>query len=544
MIPTARRPSCPLLLGLVLLTWATACPAAPPTLTYLYPAGAQRGQTVEVTAGGTFERWPVQGWADRPGVEVKAAKDRGKLTVTVAADAVPGTCWVRLYDEQGASTLRPFVVGTLPEVQEQEPNDDPRKPQALPSAAVVVNGRLEKPGDVDGFAVPLHKGDTLVASVDANHTLGSPMDPVLQVLSADGFVLAQNNDDHGLDPQVAFPVPRDGSYVVRVFAFPAEPDAGIRLAGADTYVYRLTLTAGGFADHAFPLAVARDAPGEVEVAGWNIPAAARRLTVRPVPGSDLVTLWDPQLANTVPVLLEPHPCLAGPAPGERQRPRPVTLPVTVSGRIDAPGDVNRYEFAAKKGQRLTFRADAGSLGSQVDPGLRLTDGAGSRLAQADDTTAGKPGTRNAELSFAVPQDGTYRLEVRDQAGQGSFRHVYRLRAVPAAPDYALTVAADRFTLTPGKPLEIPVTVDRRNGFDRDVEVRVEGLPDGVTAAAVKAAGPAGKSVSLRLEAKAGPVSAPLRVVGSVAGREDATRTATAPLAGLPATPSLWLTVTR
>jgi hypothetical protein len=524
----------------MLLTGTTTCRAAPPTLKYFYPAGAQRGQTVQVTAGGTFERWPVKGWVDRPGIEVKAAEDRGNLTVTIAADAVPGTCWIRLHDEQGASTLRPFVVGTLPEIREQEPNDDPRKPHVLPSAPVIVNGRLDKTGDVDGFAVPLHRGDMLVASVDANHTLGSPMDAVLQVLSEDGFVLAQNHDDHGLDPQIAFPAPRDGSYVVRIFAFPATPDAAIRFAGADTYVYRLTLTTGGFADHAFPLAVARDTPDEVEVAGWNIPAEARRLTVRPVPGSDLVTLWHPQLANTVPVLLEPHPCLTGRATG--QRPCPVTLPVTISGRIDAPGVVGRYEFAAKKGQRLSLRADAGSLGSQLDPGLRLTDGAGNRLAQADDATAGKPGTRNAELSFAVPRDGTYRLEVRDQAGQGSFRHFYRLRVVPAAPDYALTVATDRFTLTPGKPLEIPVAVERRNNFDRDVEVCIEGLPDGVTGAAVKAAGPAGKAVSLRLEAKAGPVSAPLRIVGRVAGQADATRTARAPQLGFPPNPSLWLTV--
>src|SRR5579885_710126 len=189
---------------LVLSAWPAAGRAAPPALTYLYPAGAQRGQTVEVTAGGTFERWPVRAWVDRPGVEVRAAKERGKLTVAVARDAIPGVCWLRLYDEQGASGLRPFVVGTLPEVQEQEPNDTPASAQVLPSASVVVNGRLQKAGDVDAFAIRLHKGQTLVASLEANHTLGSPLDGVLQVRSADGFVLAQNNDEHGLDPQVVF----------------------------------------------------------------------------------------------------------------------------------------------------------------------------------------------------------------------------------------------------------------------------------------------------------------------------------------------------
>src|SRR5581483_2412519 len=111
--------------------------------------GAQRGTTVEVTAGGTFERWPVKAWVSGQGVEVKPAGDKGKLSVTVAADAVPGTYWIRLHDEQGAGIPRPFVVGTLPEVLEREPNDDRRKPQVL-EPSVVVNGRLNPAGDVDG----------------------------------------------------------------------------------------------------------------------------------------------------------------------------------------------------------------------------------------------------------------------------------------------------------------------------------------------------------------------------------------------------------
>jgi hypothetical protein len=85
--------------------------AAPPALTYLFPAGAQQGKTVEVIAGGTFARWPVQVWTDRKDVTIKAAKDKGKLSVTIAAESTPGICWVRLHDEQGASELRPFFIG-------------------------------------------------------------------------------------------------------------------------------------------------------------------------------------------------------------------------------------------------------------------------------------------------------------------------------------------------------------------------------------------------------------------------------------------------
>ena len=83
---------------------------------------------------------------------------------------------------------------------------------------------------------------TLVASLDAQRSLASPMDGVLQVVSDRGFVLAQNNDYAGLDPQVTFRVPTDGRYVVRVFAFPATPDASVRFGGGDRFLYRLTLT--------------------------------------------------------------------------------------------------------------------------------------------------------------------------------------------------------------------------------------------------------------------------------------------------------------
>ena len=93
------------------------------------------------------------------------------------------------------------------------------------------------------------------------------------------------------------------------------------------------------------------------------------------------SLWHPQLANTLAVEVEPHRCLVETESNDRKTPQMVDLPVTISGRIDAPGDIDVYAFQGKKGQRLTFRIDAGSAGSQLDPLLRLTDAAGKRLAQ-------------------------------------------------------------------------------------------------------------------------------------------------------------------
>src|SRR5438270_607511 len=96
--------------------------AAGPQVRSLLPSGGQRGATVEVTASGTLAIWPVQCWVDRPGVTLSPAPDKAKLSVAIAADAPGGLYWLRLFDGAGASAPQPFIVGTLREVLEQEPN--------------------------------------------------------------------------------------------------------------------------------------------------------------------------------------------------------------------------------------------------------------------------------------------------------------------------------------------------------------------------------------------------------------------------------------
>src|SRR5687768_2142863 len=104
------------LAALVLLLGAGPALTAPPELTFLFPAGAVRGSTVEVFAGGKFGKWPPRTWASDKSITVTPAKESGKLSVTVDAKATPGTHWVRLHDDEGASVARAFIVGTIPEI--------------------------------------------------------------------------------------------------------------------------------------------------------------------------------------------------------------------------------------------------------------------------------------------------------------------------------------------------------------------------------------------------------------------------------------------
>src|SRR5262245_38960262 len=107
-------------LALIVTSWAAASYAAakPPTLDRLFPAGAQRGRTTEVTASGSFDRWPVAGWADDPGITITAGKEKGKLAVAVAPEARVGLHWIRLHDDEGATAPRPWIVGNVPETIE------------------------------------------------------------------------------------------------------------------------------------------------------------------------------------------------------------------------------------------------------------------------------------------------------------------------------------------------------------------------------------------------------------------------------------------
>jgi hypothetical protein len=525
----------------IVLALEASAQAKPPTLDRLFPPGAQRGKTVAVTASGSFDRWPVQGWADDPGIEVKAGKEKGALSVTVAPDVHPGLHWLRLADEEGASALKPFMIGTLPERLEVESDD---APTALDDAHVTINGRLARRGDVDAFAVPLKQGQTLVAAIEANRRLGSPMDAVLQVASSEGFVLAQEDDDQGFDPLLAFEAPADGTYVVRLFAFPATPNSSIAFAGDNTFIYRLTLTTGGYLTYSYPMAVPRSDPGLVEAHGWNLPADARRLAV-PVEGaSETAPVAHPSLANAVDVRLESHLARAEQEPSDQAHPQAVTIPCTITGRIAPARDRDVFAFPAKKGQAVAFRVEARTLGAPLDPVLRVCDARGALLSEVDDM--GRNG-RDPQLSFTPPADGTYRLIVRDLHGQGGDRYVYRLSGARPEPDFQLTVSSDRLTLTPGKPTTVAVTVDRKEGFKLPVVIRAEDLPDGVTATPVRseAGKPSAKSVSLVLTTQGGPWSGPVRIAGSVPDGSLTDRPARATIAGFATTTDrLWLTVLR
>ena len=107
----------------------------------------------------------------------------------------------------------------------------------------------------------------------------------------------------------------------------------------------------------------------------------------------------------------------------------VTVPCTVNGQI-ASGEVNRYRFTARQGQRLVIT----TLGRQLipyiadavpgwfQPVLSLADATGKELAYNDDYRF-KP---DPVIFYEVPADGEYVFAIRDALYRGREDFVYRI----------------------------------------------------------------------------------------------------------------------
>ena len=518
--------------------------AAPPAITGITPAGVQAGKSVTVSLKGAAGDPAPQVWCSRPGITLAPIEKSKDWTLTAAADCPPGIAWLRFSNDEGASDLRPVFIGTLPEIAEAEPNNTNAQAQKVEMLPVVVNGVLHKGGEVDALAVTLEAGQTLTASIEAHRGLGSPMDGVLQVATPDGFVLLQNDDDRGNDPQLTFTAARPGPYLVRVFAFPADPNSTINYAGGEGYIYRLLLTTGPVIDHTAPLAVASPTPAPLAPVGTGIARDAAPIVPTLIDETAILPAADPStlLAHRLPLVSHATPVEA--APAEPNALQLLTLPMSLTGHVGAPGEVDRYRFAGKKGESLRLAVEARRFDSPLDPVLRLFGPDGKLVKEQDDE-----GRKSYDIDFnqSLPADGEYRLEVTDRFRHGGPRFAYLLTAEATAPDFELTVEANRWTLKAGTSLEIPVTIGRRGGFKEEIVLEVEGLPADaeVTVAETKslAMGDSAKSVKLKIETKrATPLNVPLKIIGKAGERR---RVADGPIAGLSdRTTALWLTIVK
>jgi hypothetical protein len=192
-----------------------------PFVTSMFPLGGKCGTTCQAE---------TKGW------------NLGSATVCLpGSNTEPGVH--RLCATVGKFVSNPlrFALDTLPEAFEREPNNTRSKAQKV-KLPVILNGRMQSPGDWDVYLFAGKSNQTIVAEVYARR-LDSPLDSVLKLTDARGKLMAFNDDHedagagintHHADSYLMAKLPADGTYCLHVGD--AAQHAG------DEYGYRLRIS--------------------------------------------------------------------------------------------------------------------------------------------------------------------------------------------------------------------------------------------------------------------------------------------------------------
>jgi hypothetical protein len=163
------------------------------------------------------------------------------VTTLTQTHAEPGVYPLSVRKEDRVSNRVPFAVDTLPECFEKEPNDSIATAQRV-TLPIIVNGRVDKPGDWDVFRFEGRAGDTIVAEVYARR-LDSPLDSVLKLTDASGKQLAFNDDHedkgagldtHYADSYLTATLPADGAFYIHL--------GDAQHQGGPEFAYRLRIS--------------------------------------------------------------------------------------------------------------------------------------------------------------------------------------------------------------------------------------------------------------------------------------------------------------
>lgn len=447
-----------------------------PHLLTVMPMGGQAGTTVAVTITGQNIEDVSELVFSTPKITAKPVVGvENKFTVNIAADTPVGVYDARVLSRLGVSSARAFSVNKLPEVTRMNPNNSVETALSLPVNSI-CNATMTKRA-VDFYSFQGVKGKRITVDCAARG-IDSRLAPVVILADAKGNDLLVNRTGGVID----FTPPADGDYVIKI--------NDLTYQGGERHFYRLAL---------------QDASG-----GGPAPRQPETPAVSAMS-------WPPEGLPRVAATKEAEPNNTG---AQAQK---IMLPCDIAGSFYPAADVDTYEFTAKKGETWWVEVASERLGLNTDPFVlvqRVTQTGDKEIltdvAELNDIASpmkvtsngysydGPPydaGSPDVNGKFEVKEDGTYRLQVRDLFGgtRSDPNNIYRLIVRRAEPDFSLVAWAVHFTLRNGdraalsKPMALragdsrafEVAAVRRDGFDGEIDISMEHLPPGVSAAGLR-----------------------------------------------------------
>lgn len=471
-----------------------------PMLMSLKPVAVQAGTTASCevqsryTMAGAHQVLVTGGHVSAevvPPPEPKAGekpKDVTKLELkfTVAPEAQPGVREFRLVTPQGVSTVGQLVIVRDPVIVEAKDNDVREKAQHITLPAVLA-GALEKREDFDFYKFQVEAGSAWTFHVRAQrledkiHDLQTHVDPILFLRDAAGGVLAMSDNANSADPFLEYRFEQAGEYVLEI--------RDVRYQGNPFWDYCIEVSNRPFVTGVHPLAVTRGRETSLELSGFLLPAEPRAPVTVPaetaVGPRELLLNINGQPTDPVMVFVTDLPrILETDAPNDAPE-TAIKLdawPAVCCGRIEKEADLDCYSFTAKKGEQISFEVLGRRFGSRIDSFLRILNEKGQAVREDDDLRIGSQTSSDTWLeNWTVPADGTYTVEIRDVHLRGGDNFEYALSITRSEPYFQLLVDTDKTQLSPGLFNVIFVRALKKNGFDEEIALHIDGLPPGVTA---------------------------------------------------------------
>lgn len=155
------------------------------------------------------------------------------------------------------------------------------------------------------------------------------------------------------------------------------------------------------------------------------------------------------------------------------------------------GPDSGFQFYPQRGNRVTFfdtTATSHPLQEPcyiVEPHPPGTDLTSNGLPvftlyyENDDDSERELGS-DSRLHFTAPGDGEYLLRVSDVRSFQGEGFKYEVTARPSQPDFSVRVEGGNPSINAGSGKEFRVIADRKDGFDGEIRVDIDGLPPGFT----------------------------------------------------------------
>ena len=410
-----------------------------PSLSSVTPQGLRPGQATQVTIRGENLASPIKLWAPGPIAieEIKVADDGKSLTCRMTADAGGPIRVTGLLAANASGVSDPvlLMVDDLASVADNGSNHSIADAQSVTFASA-VDGVFDGPQS-DFYRIQLGAGQRMTAEVVAQR-LASPLDPVLRVLDSTGneIGIADDSPGVGADCHLTYRAETEGEYVVEVRDNRYRHGGAYRLRIGDFPVLTTSYPLGGRLGTTTQFQFTGRALNEDLTLIQRLPAKLfeNRMAIS-VKRQDGVSSAMAQIAvSDLPERTESETGQTSDVATS------VTVPCAVNGVLNAEKDVDYFEFALAKGQRIDCFGESRRFGSPALVFMQLLDAQGASAAQSSINDAD-----DSLFSYTASNDGIYRLSVRDLIYRGGHSFAYRV-AIRSGEDYSLALKhADKTT---------------------------------------------------------------------------------------------------